>query len=445
LKWIYHTGRNRMRTSTEMHLHRANKQKSNLPELVAIVLIFSLVSVFWKSGRIVLNTGNLLPVSLLLAIGIFVVLFPAFLAAERGFSLQLPRALVWALLTFMSYFLADMLQGTVLGKELDYLKLLALLFWTFVLYNLLQQAKLEKVVRAFVLLGVIVTEVGLAGYFLSHTHVYLNLFEEDLRGRNASAYALMVWTVLFLPYVLRKTSLFSIWTDRFFLVIFFSGMLLTLSRGALIAAIIPASWMVFSSPRLKSSRRLRSILLIALLIGIAIWVSAKILPETVERFAPQSVFNVASMTAEGKRISNATRLTVAKIGVRMVIDQPWGFGLASFPEYFLRYLRSGDYLPPGRDIIFSSHVQYLDVAVQGGILAFFLFALFLGIFVRFSVRVLRNSRFASTLEVAIALLWVAHLVYFLFSWPLERMLFWTIVAISLAVVRKYNQKDLAHS
>ncbi|RLB04930.1 MAG: hypothetical protein DRG83_03720 [Deltaproteobacteria bacterium] len=433
-----------MRTSTEMHLHHVGKRRGRMSEWVAIALIFSLVSVFWKSGRIVLSTGNLLPVSLLLAGGIFVALFPAFLSLERDFSLRLPRALVWALLTFMSYFLADMLQGTVLEKELHYLKLLALLFWAFVLYNLLQQANLEKVIRAFVLLGVIVTVVGLAKYFLLQAHFYLNLFEEDIRGRNASAHALMIWTVTLLPYVFRKTSLFSIWTDRFFLFIFFTSLLLTLSRGALIAAVIPAIWLALSSLHLKNNRCLLSILLITLLIGTAVWVSARILPEIVERFAPQTIFTLASMTTEGEFVSNATRLSLAKIGVRMVIEQPWGFGLASFPKYFLHYLRPGDYLPPNRDIIFSPHVQYLDVAVQGGILALFLFVLFLGVFVRFSVSVFRNLHSASTLEIAITLLWVAHLVYFLFSWPLERMMFWTIVAMSLAVVRQYNRKDWAY-
>lgn len=411
------------------------KARIRLSDIVLYGLLLSLVSIFWRGGRLELSTGNLIPVSLVLSVAVFFVLFPAFWAVSHRATLRFPKELRWALILFASYIVADFLQGTLYGKEMAYLKLISLVFWAFVLANLLDENNLEKAIKAFLLVGLVVTLWGILQFLLAPVHNYLNLFEGDIRGRNASAHALLIWSILLAAYVFQGTPLFSKWLDRLTLLLFIVALLLTLSRGALIAVIVSLMILFLRNGHRFRKRMIYAVVVAGLLFLGSYLIAARTLPDIGQRYSFSSVFTLGSVSETGQQVSNATRLTIAKIGVRMVFDRPWGLGLASFPQYFLYYVRPGDYLPPDRDVIFSPHVQYLDVAVQGGILGLLVFLVFLWPFVRYAIKIVKVPYRASTLQIAIALLWIAHLIYFLFSWPFERVMFWTVIAISSAAVR----------
>ncbi len=411
-------------------------RKSTLVNSMLFFLIASLLSLFFIQLRVKVSSGNIIPLSM---ISMLPCLFCLPLTARlQGQRLRLPLPLLLFLLIFVFFVLSDLLHGGLLAKKYQYLKIFSLWLWAFLICNLIDRFNAKFVIRLFVILGIACLFIGFYRLFVVQDHYYFNLFYGDIRSRNASAYTLIVFMVFLLGFIVTKAECL-LWrraVDRAAFVLFLFALIMTYSRGAFIALVFPLIAVLI----LKNRNPIKSVailILFLLIVFSALFVAERYFGGVYDRFS--SVLSTEAKSQGGKKISNAGRIGLAKAGIRIVVSSPLlGFGIHSFHDKVI----TGRYSDGERLSAHSSHNQFLDMAIQGGLGALLCF---LGVIFYFRRSIvaffLFSNRKSSALTNIIGAGWAVHFLYFFFSWPLERVIFWTF----LGIVLKINAMILSNS
>ena len=184
------------------------------------------------------------------------------------------------------------------------------------------------------------------------------------------------------------------------------AILLTGSRGALIAALPALFFVVGSLPRLKLFQRL---LIFAALVGALL---------TLQSLVPQPSLDRLATTG--------TQIAAADLGGRVEI---WSDGIAVFLDHPLLGVGTGAFrvaIESGK----AAHNSYLAVLVGAGLIGFVLFAIILVMVVN---QAMRQPKWASRLWLTILL--VLALGNFVHNWELEKpnWLFLSLVIVSAAL------------
>ncbi len=389
------------------------------------ILALALTGNFFWRGQFS-ATGNNIPLILISSL-LFILLWGMRgLGVTGALPLRIPRVLWPAALYVLAVLASVILRADFQERTLELaLKTIALFLIALVVPNVARSLdSLERSLYILIVGFTLAAVYGFADYILNHRY-YLDIWV-GRDEKNSSGLYLMVVSIFAFFFVVRSDRLSKAarrWLSLA-LVICLGAMFLTLSRSAVVS-LCGSLFMIFLLYHRKINLRIVLVVL-AIAVGVAV-----LMPSTVrDRLGTTLNFQTQKGT------SNSSRLILLRTGLRMAVTHPLlGIGIGHFDEDLGSYITPRERYLLGYATYSSSHNQYVDAVLDGGVVALLALLWLLGQVLWMLHRQIRREPHVPRryLLMAFAALWWSFAINFLIEHQLHQELVWFMLGMTAAL------------